>query len=137
MSFRRPPSFTELLKHATPERLARILAMVAGPMVSGKYLHWDDLRHRKPPSGLSVSEWWLGLKLRRMPDASIPLADAAGRPFSFRLVEATQQELHGIDLLTGGVVRMPEELSNPETRQRLLAHSLTEEAITSSQLEGA
>src|SRR5262245_6442898 len=138
MSFpRRPPPFPELLRQVAPERLGQILATVPGPTVSGKYLHWDDLRHREPPAGLTVAEWWLGLKLRRTPDMSIGLADAAGRPFSFRVTDAIQGELHAIDLLTGRVIRPPEEITNPETRQRLLAHSLTEEAITSSQLEGA
>jgi Fic family protein len=127
----------ELLKQTSPERLAEILAAVPGPTVSGKYLHWDDLRHREPPGGLSVAEWWVGLKLRRSPDASIPLTDLSGRPFSFRVVDMIQQELHGIDLLTGGAIRMPEALSDPETKLRFLARGQAEEAITSSQLEGA
>ena len=48
------------------------------------------------------------------------------------------QELHYIDLGSGGVVNAPEEpLINPQTRDRYLVRSLIEEAITSSQLEGA
>src|SRR4051812_20263960 len=50
-----------------------------------------------------------------------PLADTAGQPFSFRIIEAIQEELHGIDFLTGGMVRMPEAVTDPETRQRFLA----------------
>ena len=51
-----------------------------------------------------------------------------------------QQELHKIDLGTGGLVSVPsvpEPIVNPQTRDRYLVRSLMEEAITSSQLEGA
>lgn len=32
----------------------------------GKYRHWDILRHLTPPSGVTVEEWWLGIKLKRL-----------------------------------------------------------------------
>ena len=57
-----PPSRTELLQQISPQRLMQILSTVTEPTVSGKYVHWDDLRHREPPSGLSLPEWWLGLR---------------------------------------------------------------------------
>ena len=40
----------------------------------GKYRHWDILRHLKPPQGLSLEEWWLGIKMNRILGfKSIPL----------------------------------------------------------------
>lgn len=39
------------------ERLSRRLA---DPAPNGRYLHWDELRHRPPPPGLSVEDWFLG-----------------------------------------------------------------------------
>src|SRR5690606_2780541 len=68
---------------------------------------------------------------------SIPLTDTTGRPFQFAVPELVQEELHQIDLGAGGLVGIPEPLTNPQTRDRYLVSSLMEEAITSSQLEGA
>ncbi len=45
--------------------------------------------------------------------------------------------LHGIDSRGSGRIAMPSEVSDPETKVRFLVRSLIEEAITSSQLEGA
>lgn len=47
------------------------------------------------------------------------------------------EEQHQIDLGAGGLVSIPEPILNPRTRDRYLVSSLMEEAITSSQLEGA
>ena len=68
-----PTPHAELLEQSSPERLFQIVSTVSEPTVAGKYLHWDDLRHREPPEGLTLSEWWLGLKLRSHADKSIPL----------------------------------------------------------------
>jgi len=132
-----PPSRTELLQRVSPERLVQILSTVTEPTVSGKYVHWDDLRHREPPSGLTLPEWWLGLTFHRTPDKIIALTDSKGQRFSFRVIEPIQEELHRIDLLTGGGIQMQEPVTNPETKRRYLVRSLMDEAITSSQLEGA
>lgn len=48
-----------------------------------------------------------------------------------------QEELHHIDLGAGGQVSISEPITNPQTRDRYLVSSLMEEAIASSQLEGA
>jgi len=67
----------------------------------------------------------------------IILTDKKGNPFSFALPDAVLEQLHQIDLGTGGLVSVPEPITNPHTRDRYLVSSLMEEAITSSQLEGA
>ena len=67
----------------------------------------------------------------------IRLTDKKGNPFSFALPDAVLEQLHQIDLGTGGLVSVPEPITNPHTRDRYLVSSLMEEAITSSQLEGA
>ena len=45
--------------------------------------------------------------------------------------------LHQIDRGGGTFVELPEQVANPELRDRYIVRSLIEEAITSSQLEGA
>ena len=115
-----------------------LLGSVPGLTVGGGYLHWDTLRFHKPPGGLSLEQWWFALKLRRMGlYKSIPLVDKESRPFQFLEVDPMGQRLHEIDQGCGGMIQMPEPITNPDTRDQYYVSSLVEEAITSSQLEGA
>ena len=97
--------------------LTRLATVVEGD----RYLHWDELRHRPPPQGVSHEQWWLAEKLsrRRTP---LPLL---------------LQGLHDIDRQAGASVVAPEAVTTRSTRDRHLLSSLMEEAITSSQMEGA
>lgn len=133
-----PPDRESLMDTAIDgDRLLTIVRKVAEPLIDGKYLHWDNLRHRTPPDGLSTEEWWLGLKLTRSADGDIPLEGTDGQRFSYNSVQPITERLHEIDLGAGGTVQMPEQITNPETKDRYYVASLIEEAITSSQLEGA
>ena len=136
---RKPPSIIELLAEIKqPDRLARLFSMVRNVRLHSHYLHWDKLLRYPPPEGMSHREWWMIIKLSRS-DALRPvdLKDRDGNPFQFAVPEIVQEELHQIDLGAGGLVSIPEPITNPQTRDRYLVRSLIEEAITSSQLEGA
>ncbi|MFL5337166.1 MAG: Fic family protein, partial [Geminicoccaceae bacterium] len=64
------------------DRFSEIVQRNPRPEVDGKYLHWDDLRHRTPPASLRAIEWWVGIKLSRSLAASqLPLRDASGQAF--------------------------------------------------------
>jgi Fic family protein len=100
------------------------------------YLHWDELRHRTPPDGLTTRQWWLVQELARR-GTSLPLEDSQGRPFTLCQPSPLLKGLHDIDSSAGGNVLAPEGVTNPHTRDRFLISTLMEEAITSSQMEGA
>ncbi|MBI2311494.1 MAG: Fic family protein [Betaproteobacteria bacterium] len=132
-----PPSERDIIIALTPERLIRLIE-AHSPLANGEYLHWDQLRHRTPPEGLSLEEWWIAIKMARVGQSHrLPLLDKAGNPFSLAVPEPVQIHLHHIDRDAAGEIRAPAELNTPEHRDRYLLHSLVEEAITSSQLEGA
>ena len=108
------------------------------PPEDERYLHWDDLRFRKPPEGFTHEEWWLALKLRRETSArTISLKDTKGQPFHFTVPDRVTDLLHQIDRGGGTFVEIPEQVTSAEHRDRYVVRSLMEEAITSSQLEGA
>ena len=132
------PAMSELIGSlmARPERIIEITRTVRGPTISGKYLHWEKLKYYPAPAGLDHREWWLGIKMCRRGD-SIPLTDRFGVPFTFNLADPLPESLHEIDFLGGGSIGMPDQVTNPETRDSYLVRSLIEEAFTSSQLEGA
>ena len=134
-----PPNFAKLMSGLSkPERLLAIFKAVSSPTSDGRYQHWDELRHRKPPEGLTHEEWWLGLKMRRQTsNRAIPLKDCRGENFQFTVPDLVTDLLHQIDRGAGTFVEMPENVTNTEQRDRYVIRSLMEEAITSSQLEGA
>ena len=132
-----PKPFHELLlEHAG--MLSDVLRHPSGPTVNGRYVHWDRLRHLEAPAGLNREQWWLGIKLsRRGQYRPLPLRDARGRPFVYMLPDFVQEALHRIDSQARGWIGVSESVTNPNTRDRFIVSSLIEEAITSSQLEGA
>lgn len=134
-----PPKLSDLMAEMKPpEKMVRLFSLTREARMQRHYLHWDKLRHYHPPDGMSHREWWLVQKLSRMDSLkSIPLTDSMREPFQFAVPELVQEELHQIDLGAGGLVSIPEPITNPQTRDRYLVSSLMEEAITSSQLEGA
>jgi Fic family protein len=120
------------------EKLTQILMAAPSEYMARHYPHWDKLRYLKPPKGLSAEEWWLALKIQRLGQwRFVPLKDRRGRPFRFFVPDLVQEELHNIDCGAGGSLQVPEPINNPQTRDQYLIRSLMEEAITSSQLEGA
>jgi len=105
-----------------------------------RYLHWDEFRHRYGPKGdLSVEEQWAALRMRRASRSQpVSLTDSRGRHFTFFLTQRAFEELHEIDLHCGGGMATPREgIIDRENRDRYHINSLLEEALTSSQLEGA
>jgi Fic family protein len=132
-----PKSLSELLTQESAH-LSKILSASIGPTPIGKYLHWDNLRHRAPPEGLTNEQWWTGVRFARLGlERNLPLIDKKGKPFTFSMPPLVTEYLHDIDSRGSGRIAMPSEVSNPETKTRFLVRSLMEEAITSSQLEGA
>lgn len=104
-----------------------------------RYLHWDKLRRLPPPDGMRSEHWWLKIKFaRREITRPLPLTDKDGNAFGYTLPDLVHRSLHHIDQRGGGEVAMDEVVtSEREAGHRFLVNSLMEEAIRSSQLEGA
>ncbi len=125
---------------AGPEDLAarKILGGGIGPAPDGKYSHWDTLRHLEPPSPLTPEQYWTAVKLARQAiSRRLPLADKNGRPFIWSVPTVVQEFLHKVDRDAAGSIGASAPVTNPDTRNTYLLRSIIEEAITSSQLEGA
>jgi len=133
------PNFSELLQDVTERgRIESILQLAETLRNESRYLHWDQIRRRPPLKGFTREEWWTALKLKRKASyRQIPLLDKSGKPFQYYVTNSVQEALHKIDSGARGFIGMPDHLTNPQTRDRYIVNSLIEEAITSSQLEGA
>jgi Fic family protein len=146
---RKPPSLDSLFDQKNgkpiftrPDVLFRSIgALMEGQAAAAqghRYLHWDDLRHRDPPGGLTHEEWWLALKFQRVfSSQQLPLLDGRGLAFAVAMPDAVIEVLQRVDSALSGRIEMHEQVSDPATRDRFVVSALMEEAIASSQLEGA
>jgi Fic family protein len=105
---------------------------------NGRYVHWDKLKYYPSIDGVTKEQWWAALKLARSATLKpLPLLDKAGQPFYIGSPDQLQRQTSEIDRDLSGRLSIPEELRNSGTRDRYLFAAMIEEAITSSQLEGA
>lgn len=129
------PQIGELLQKLNPD-LGSVLGSDVGPEVDGVYDHWDHVRHLSPPAGLTPETWWLALKFARTTiSRELPLLDKAQKAFRLSVTDSMQRHLHRIDReAAGAIVGMDQ---SQDGQRKFLIRSLIEEAMTSSQLEGA
>ena len=108
------------------------------PLYKGRYLHWDELRYRTPPNGQSQNAWWAATVIARNGlMQQLPLFDKQGIAFKFATPSPVLIDLHQIDRDAAGQIRSAGVVPLQDDPTRYLLNSLIEEAITSSQLEGA
>lgn len=106
--------------------------------MEGRYRHWNTIRRLNPPEGLTSEEWWFAIKTARRSELRpIPLDDTYGKEFGYTIPDDMLRMLRLVDLELGGSLSLSGDATTPEHRDRLVRSSLEEEAITSSQLEGA
>jgi Fic family protein len=148
MYLERAPSEDEAFEQHIPmSQVLDVLAAPPDPRATERYLHWDKLRRLEPPPGLSSEAWWWKIKFERRSNfRELPLRGWArdssdyfeGQPFFYSLPDSVLRSLHRIDQRCSGEVAMDEVVtSDGQAGQRYLVNSLMEEAIRSSQLEGA
>lgn len=133
-----PPPLEKLFASPPTKVLPLLFAQPQPALPEGRYLHWDEMRHRTPPAGVTHEQWWWATKMARLSQTQVlPLQDKAGNPFSYTMPAPMVQALHFIDRDASGRILMDSPVATAQDRDRYLVSSLMEEAITSSQLEGA
>lgn len=134
-----PPPLDALLQQAlTGEGILSVVGDMRPVDARGRYLHWDEVRYRTPPDGLTHRRWWLGMALSRLASARpLPLTSTDGAPFRFSNTDQIQEMAHRIDQQASGQILSDDQVMTPQSSARYLVSSLEEEAITSSLLEGA
>ena len=108
-----------------------------GGVAGDRYLHWDQMRSRTPPDGLTHEQWWTTVRLMRSIYARpIALLDKDGTPFCYS-IDPVLERLHHLDLRATGRLAAPAAVVDQTTRDRYAVRGLIEEALSSSQIEGA
>lgn len=122
------------------ENLDSILGLLGNPTLQGlfqkiedDYLYWDKVKYLVPKS-FSPEQIWSAVKIKRQ--MQLQTIQFAGRNFYFAIIPAIQNLLHEFDLNMGGRLSSNGLISEKD-RQVYLVNSIMEEAIASSQMEGA
>ena len=102
--------------------------------INNECLYWDKVKHLEIPKGITHEKLWKLIKLRRS-FISIPFVFQEYK-FHYYITNATQERLHYFDMNFGGTLGANSPIP-AEDKHRYLVSSLMEEAIASSQMEGA
>lgn len=132
-----PPPYLEVIARLIHESWP-VVEAAAPALPDGRYLPWDELRHREPPPGLTVEEWWATTKWARA-QASSPVREMKSLytpAFSFALLPAIHRALHAFDRTNVGR-ELLSALGNQDAVTEFRVRQLIEEAISSSVIEGA
>lgn len=102
------------------------------------YLYWDRFKYLPMPEGVRPEDAWRFVKVMRgISRRSTPITDVHGHVFTYWSTDEIQRCLHLIDRNAGGRITTADAGIPDYAQQRYLVSSLMEEAIASSQIEGA
>ncbi len=102
------------------------------------YVYWDKFMHYKMPLGIKVDEAWSYLKFTRQITSEItPIKAINENPFTMNLTKGMYKKLSFVDSNTSGFLTSSFDKPTNAQRSQLIMSGLTEEAIASSQIEGA
>lgn len=102
--------------------------------INEKYLYWDKVKYQKPPKKIDPKILWAAIKLSRSIHSRI--ISFGKYSFRYNTTEFIQKHLHEFDLNIGGQLGSRGIIPD-EDKKRYLLSSIMEEAIASSQIEGA
>jgi Fic family protein len=102
--------------------------------INSDYPYWDKVKYIQTKANLDSRQLWLALKfLRQLNDTHLKFGDYN---FSFTVTDEMFELLHYFDMNIGGSLT-GEIIIPSENKNTYLISSLMEEAIASSQMEGA
>jgi Fic family protein len=105
---------------------------------NNEYLAWERAKYLKSTIDVLPEHLWVLIKMSRTGKLqSLPLESIKGGNFNFWLPDSVLKDLHFIDKNAGGRITLDRPDLPKEARERYLINSLMEEAIASSQIEGA
>ncbi len=134
----KPPDWVKILPELTSEKFElfkdrKVLEFIAS--YEPKYLHWDELRHGEIPDNLPPELIWGFIKFLRI--TKYKKFEFGNIEFKYSLRDDTIEQLHILDKYAAGNIETDFGSINTKGKERYIINSLMEEAIASSQLEGA
>ena len=104
-----------------------------------EYSYWDKFKYYKFPDEISPEEAWAFLKITRSSflNEKTPVKSILGNHFTYSLTKSLYQKLNFIDTHGAGLLKSFQNKQSNTLASKYIISSLTEEAIASSQIEGA
>lgn len=105
-----------------------------------EYLYWDKIKYKKPlPDGISNSEifWSLIKTLRRVQSCETVIRNENNIFFRLTKLPDVEKFFHDVDFGTGGNLPLSNKDIDGNLKNQFISRGVMEEAIASSQLEGA
>jgi Fic family protein len=101
-----------------------------------EYPYWEEWKYKSKAWGIQPEKIWSCAKSNRMGGRKIYFSNIQGFYFQLNVPVIIQQYLHELDMNLGGNLQ-GESIIPSQDKDRYLISSIMEEAIASSQLEGA
>jgi hypothetical protein len=142
MKLPEPPPQTEHFPRKPSPETRRFLVSPEGRELLAKidreYLYWDRVKHQKIPEVASIEEIWKLVRSARFYRSHhLSLETTDGEAFHYWIPDAAMRELHHLDRNASGTMGLDTPGLPSGASERYLISSLMEEAIASSQIEGA
>ncbi len=140
MKIRRIQPAPMVKKFPEPQELIDLMEKLKSIMqeANNRYLYWDNFKYLKFPKGVQKAVAWHILKLNRAFQSRLfPLQAKNEESFKFWLPDSAQKSLHRIDLEFSGKLGSDDSEMSKTAKHKYIISSIMEEAIASSQLEGA
>jgi Fic family protein len=138
---KRPPNWMAQFRNGNSDALRFLVQSEVENFVrsaNDRYLHWDKLRFQQLPEGVPPELAWAAVQISRRPQRQeLPISTGEGEKLAYWLPPQHQEWISIIDQQAGGYIGGPKAQHLPDDDDRYLFNSLMEEAIASSQLEGA
>lgn len=139
-----PPNIKELIKDASVQKAIPLFLRNEQvnkylKYVNDQYFSWEELRRRPIPKPIELKAFWYLVKTsRRFTSNNIIDFKTFGMTFNYNYTGSNilQRKLHEIDMNCGSVLVSSQKIPKEDEKMYLLS-SIMEEAIASSQLEGA
>lgn len=137
------------LENITQERFSQILSMYLdyksdisfyiSKTMYPEYLYWDNVKYKSTPNKLTKEEFWKITKFfRQTQSTETQIKDEkTGKNFTWIKLLNLEEFLHNVDLNTGGNLFSFVNDIDETNRNKFISRGVMEEAIASSQLEGA
>lgn len=101
-----------------------------------EYPYWEEWKYKTKGWKISSEKIWNAVKSQRTGAKSIEFSTVPKFDFDFNTPSVIQKYLHELDLNLGGSLQSESLIPNQD-KDRYLVSSIMEEAIASSQIEGA
>lgn len=119
------------LKQLTPDLTIKLKEVIR--KANNEYMYWDDFKYQPMPEGIALEDAWTMLKMSRI----LQHRPISLNAFSYWLPDCVLREIHFIDQQAGGSILIDDPSVHSEEKRRYMIRSLVDEAISSSEIEGA